>query len=413
MKTGIVTKKYSRFIIIITGIILFALSCISPFEPDYKGGEDNLLVVDGSLIKGYEKQVINISRSSSVSQPKYQPVENCYVKIMDDSGNEFVFFEESQGKYAAHIDDALLTYDTQYKLVFSTPSGEHYESGYQRLLKTAPVDSIYSVKENHYIPDSLKYMQGLQFYVDLDAPDDASRFYRWQIQETWEIHAGYMISGLYDGNVIIFDPSKPSDSLYYCWDTKTATGIYTYSTSNLSHNILKEIPLHFKPHYSPDLIIKYCATVRQFALNEDAFYYWHQKEIELNESGQIYTTQPSQLISNIYNVNDPGEKVLGFFWVSSCTIKHMFEKNPFVRSIIGPESCISYGICTDDLGDTEKLMNTLYNVIRNTRNFPEPPVYLYYVVDQMSGLACIFFTKDECIDCRLMGGTNHRPDFWQ
>ena len=30
---------------------------------------------------------------------------------------------------------------------------------------------------------------GIQFYVDLDAPVDASRYYRWVLEETWENHA--------------------------------------------------------------------------------------------------------------------------------------------------------------------------------------------------------------------------------
>jgi len=411
MKTATPARKKGGVIIIITGFILFALSCISPFEPDYKGGEHGLLVVDGSLVKGLETQVITISRASSISQPEFRPVENCQVKITDESGNEFLFNEEANGKYTAHIDDALLNYDTRYRLVFNTPSGENYESGYQKLLRTAAVDSVYRLKEYYYNPDSANYTKGLQFYVDLDAPDDASRYYRWQIEETWEIRAWWKIYGVYDGNTITLDSDGwPSDSLYYCWPTKMATGIYTYSTNNLSHNILKKIPLHFKPSYSPDMTIKYCATVRQFALNEDAYYYWHQKETELNESGQIYTTQPSQIRSNIYNINDPDEKVLGFFWASSCTIKHVFEENPFTRIPIGPASCRSYQMCTAQ--SEQELINMLYVLIRSIKNFPKAPVFITVSINPYTGDLCAALSNDECIDCRKMGGTNHKPDFW-
>ncbi len=139
---------------------------------------------------------------------------------MDDSGNEFSFKEESPGKYVASIDDALLNYDTQYKLVFSIPSGENYESGYQTLIKTAPIDSIYCLREFH---SALEYnesdIEGLQFYVDLNAPDDATKYYKWQINETWEMHAGYKIYGVYDGKTVRLN-NWPSDSLYYCSKTK-------------------------------------------------------------------------------------------------------------------------------------------------------------------------------------------------
>ena len=94
--------------------------------------------------------MILISKTSPISQPEYLPVENCHVKVMDNTGNEFAFNEESPGKYVANIDDAWLNYDKQYKLIFTTPSGDGYESDYQQLLKTAPVDSLYGIEEYHY-----------------------------------------------------------------------------------------------------------------------------------------------------------------------------------------------------------------------------------------------------------------------
>jgi hypothetical protein len=408
MKTGIKVRNRIRLFTVCISLTFVAPDCISLFEPDYKGEESDLLVVDGSLIKGFETQVIYISRSSSILQPQYKPLENCHVKIMDDSGNEFVFIEESPGKYIASIDDALLNYNDRYRLIFGTPSGEYYESGLQTLLKSPPVDSIYCFKEVHYFADSSRYIEGLQFYADLNANDDASRYYRWQIVETWELHASRKIEGVYDGEAVRLS-TIPSDSLYYCWKTKSATGIYTSSTTALSHNIIKKIPLHFVLGSSPILAIKYGATVRQFALNKDAYDYWHQKEAELNESDNIYTTQPNQNKSNIFNVNNPDEKVLGFFWASSFTEKHLLVKNPFFTNPEGPSSCESIGIATYLC--CQELIDYLFTTVRNMKDFPQPPVYIY-VVGLVSGQNVYYFTKDECIDCRMMGATNHKPEFW-
>jgi len=409
---GIAIKKGKWFIIIMC-IALFALRCYSPFEPDYKG-VGNILAVEGGIIKGLKKQEIKISIASSISEPKYQPLENCQVKVMDDSGNEFIFNEESQGKYTANIDDAFLNYGTQYKLVFSTPSGENYESGYQKLLKTAPVDSIYTYKENQInSAKNLENTPGLQFYVDLNAPDDASKYYKWQIEETWEVHANYMISGIYDGKTVKVTVD-PSDSLFYCWKTKTAEGVYTFSTINLSHNNVKKIPLHFKLSTSTDLGIKYAATVRQFALNKDAYNYWHQKEIEMNESGQIFTSQPYQTKSNIANINNPNENVLGFFWASSCSVKHLFLKDPFNTGEGGYGQCKTIILPSNLVG--KELENALLNLILRTKNIPKPPLYIYTVCG-MSG--CIYYVAltNDCIDCRMNhlygNGINQKPDFWE
>jgi hypothetical protein len=397
-------------LIAFTVIMLLAISCITPFEPDLKV-ESNLLVVDGSLIKGQQKQEIRISRSTSFTKPVLQFEEECIVRVVDDSGNEFIFNEESPGKYVASIDDALLSYTSHYKLMISTPSGQDYESDYQALPETPPVDSIYSIRETQYVPDADESLSGMQFYVDLDAPDDASRYYRWQVVETWELHALHKIYGVYDGKTIVIDQFNPSDSLYYCWDSKMANGIYTYSTISQAQNKLSKVPLHFKPYNSPELTIKYSATVRQFALDEDAYYYWHQKETELKESGQIYETQPGQVRSNIHNTMNPDEKVLGYFWVSSVTEKHAFEKNPFYNDkAIDPASCVTYGACAEVVDSN--LIKSMYRITQFTWNFPLPPVYLYYERGS-TGLNCFYFTKDACIDCRRIGGTNHKPYFWE
>jgi hypothetical protein len=409
----IIALKSNRLVIFIVSFTLFAMSCISPFEPNYKG-ESNMLVVEGSIIKGLEKQEIKISRASSISNPASIPVINCQVKVVDDFGNEFVFSEVSQGKYVATIDDALLSYNNQYKLLFSIPSGENYESDYQTLLKTAPVDSIYTIEEFHLDPNSGKDIQGLQFYADLNVPDDAPKFYKWQIEETSEVHAGYKICGIYDGKTVSLALNS-SDSLYYCWATKIADGFYTSSTVDLSHNIIKKIPLHFKSSTSKDLVIKYCATVKQFALNKDAYDYWHQKEMESKGTGQLYTTQPNQFKSNISNPGNPDEKVLGFFWVSSCSEKRLFLKDPFNKFVQGEGvTCTTLSLSASVAG--EALENALLNLILRSKNVPKPPLYIYQICGMFG---CYYFVDltNACIDCRKNlrsgTGTTKRPDFWE
>jgi len=411
------TKKSNRFIIIIVSLTLFALSCISPFEPKYKG-ETNFLVVEGSIIKGFKKQVINISRASSVSNPVYTPITNCQVKVINDSGNEFIFSEDSQGKYVATIDDALLNYNDLYKLVLSLPSGENYESGYQKLLKTSPVDSIYYKREYHYnqkLNDNS--IEGIQFYADLNAPDDASRYYKWQIEETWEVHATKKIYGVYDGNTVRVT-LMPSDSLFFCWKSKPALGFYTSSTNNLSHNTIKKIPLNFTLSTADEFLIKYCATVREFALNKDAYDYWHQKELDMNESGQIYSTQPAQIKSNISNTGNPDEKVLGFFWVSSCSEKHLFLENPFGKYPIPGNSCTTVSLYANKYGPEMEIPILNYITSLKKIPIPKPPVYIYFECNPFSG-DCYYFIAltNDCLDCRLIpgyaSGTNHKPDFWE
>jgi hypothetical protein len=404
----IITTKFSYHLITtIISFMLFFTGCISPFEPDIQG-ENGLLVVDGSLIKGSETQVIMISKTSPISQPEFLPVENCNVRIMDNTGNEFVFNEESPGKYVANIDEAWLNYDKQYKLIFTTSSGDDYESNYQALLESTPVDSLYGIPEYHYSSVTGKESnKGMQFYVDLDAPEDASRYYRWVLEETWEKRTEEEIWGVYDG--LNIKPFYPHDSLYRCWETKDVTGLYSVSTILLSENRIKKIPLHFVESTSPKLDIKYCATIKQYTLNADAYDYWYQKEKELNQSGNIYTSQPSQPKSNIHNTNNPDEQVEGFFWVASCSIKHVFVKKPFSGPPHSDIKCEGVGCYIESTNPNEIVALLMYTLSEYAPIIPDPPVYITFSQNTQYNIVI----TPRCVDCRLLGGVAQKPDFWE
>ena len=402
----------SRLIFILLGIsFLFIKSCIAPYTANYEGNSDTL-VVDGSLIKGNDEQIIKISRASSILLPKdqyakIQPLSGCQVKIVDDIDNEFIFTERNEGEYVAIIDDALLNYEAQYKLMLKTPNGDDYESDFQQLLKSYPVDSVYSIREYHYNTEqNTNDIGGFQLYVDLNTPDDASKYYRFQIEETWEVRSSYVISGIWDGNTVTLNDWW-EDSIYYCWKSKYAEGIYTTSCLNLSQNKIVKIPLLFKLEDSKELGVKYCATVKQFPLDKNAYNYWHQKEIELTESGQIYTSQPSQVESNVHNINNPKEKVLGYFWVSSVSFKRTFLENGIGGEF--PFECEYISIMPDS-PDKHNIEAEILQAISVTRNIPNPPLYIYRIC---SG-GCIYYValSDFCIDCRKMEGTIVKPDFW-
>jgi len=372
---------------LLVGTSLIFTLCIDPFEPDINE-EENLITIDGSMIKGRVKQAITITRASSLMDPEFMPLENCNVKIIDDSGNEFMFYEESGGTYVAEIDDEFLQYNRQYKLVFSTPEGNTYESALETLLKSAPVDSFYSIKESQYSSSSEEMEERVQFYVDLKAPEEGTRYYRWEVVETYEYHSPYYIDGYYDGQEYYYFP-RPLDSLYACWTTQKVSGLYSSNTINLIKNEKKKIPLNYVARGSIKLSVKYSLLIRQYALNEGAYDYWHQAKVEAEESGGLYTSQPAQSISNIVNINDKEEKVLGFFWASSRSEKRIFFEEP--SQYVKP-----FDYCVLDTLDTV---------------YPGPGPYpIYFTYNPLTDTRKT--ANQECFDCTKKGGSLEKPDFW-
>jgi hypothetical protein len=153
--------------------------------------------------------------------------------------------------------------------------------------------------------------------------------------------------------------------------------------------------------------IKYCATIRQYALNADAYEYWYEKERELNESGNIYTIQPSQPKSNIHNTKNPNELVMGFFWVASCTVKRVFIKS--LTSSPEGFSCSSIGAYCESTNFDDIAACIYYQLIGFADILTEAP---YYISVQYGTQYSIYLTP-WCADCRWLGGVARKPDFWE
>jgi hypothetical protein len=391
---------------------LLLTCCIDPFNPDVSE-PINLLTVDGSIIKGRETQSIIIKKSIAINDTGFIEVENCQVKVVDDQSNEFLFEEGEEGEYTSEIDDERLVINRSYRLIIETPEGERYESTPEIMHESPPIDTVYYHIEEDYSLNSNEEFSGLRFYIDLKAKEEGSRYFRWIIDETWELRmpliAEYAIIG--DSTYIMpphFDPVwgyvqqrlvadpiiiKIDEPIHICWKNLVFKGMFLENTLNLSKNEKEKIPLHFVRGKSEKLRVKYSINVQQYALSEGAFNYWQQKKVELQESGGLYTTQPAQTMSNIVNVNNPDETILGYFWTSTKSEKRIYYDGPFENKIFYdcPPDTISISPFTFPWG-------------------PSYPIYYYILPGSFNLLQITSLAR--CFDCRMHGGTLEKPEFW-
>ena len=183
-------------------------------------------------------------------------------------------------------------------------------------------------------------------------------------------------------------PAQDKDALFYCWTTREVIGLYSANTLNLLRNEKKKIPLNNVDGTTQRLSVKYSLLVRQYALNEGAYNYWNDKRVVLGESGGLYTSQPSQLISNIRNVNDPEENVLGYFWASSVSEKRIFTRRPPGMRV----NMMDCELISIDSIDFAAVIYPLHMVILDEERW---------------------VLTNYCADCLYKGETNIKPDFWE
>ena len=141
--------------------------------------------------------------------------------------------------------------------------------------------------------------------------------------------------------------------------------------------------------------IKYSILVNQYSLNEEDYAYWEKIQNIAVQVGGLYDIIPASVPSNIRCIEDPNEKVLGYFSVSAMTSKRIFIKDNFEGIVNKYANCI-----TDTVG---------------TSNFPGVNITAWILFAHLCSIPCVPFyeitTHKECTDCTLRGSLI-KPDYW-
>jgi len=371
--------------------MLILVTCVKPFDPQIKSNEENKFVVSGLVTDQEGWQEVEVSLSSPIESPEYIPVSGCMAVIRDNLGHDFPLDEYKPGHYRVWMSQEYLTPGTSYRLEVLTRDGEELESGFDMMYKGPPLDSVYYLLEDAPTPNPDLFYRGMQFYVDLNAEGDYSQNYKWDILETWEYRAAHPVTYYYDGTHHQVIP--PDSTNQVCWITGLAKNVFTLSTKSLAQNIYTKYPLQFVDgHHSSRLGILYSFLVRQLALSEGAFNYWEQLRINSNTEGGLYEKQPLAIQGNIVNVTNPEKVVLGYFYAASESSRRYFYND--VEGIVLDFTNYCYESGLGRFGWKEFFKW-------------EYPVYYYY-----NDFGIVRILNRECIDCRLLGGTTEKPDFW-
>lgn len=380
------TSTMLRFLM----LALVVTSCIKPFEPNIKSSDAHKYVVSGQVTNVDELQTVNVSRTSSINDPQYIPVTGCVVQIIDDKGNKFDMADMYDGNYTTTIDAILMASGSSFMVEVNTPDGEKLVSEFDQISTSPPVDSVYFIRKDIEGNIPGQFTLGIQFYLNFKGSASDSRYYRWNIIETWEYHADYPLEWWYDGT--IHHEIPPDYSRSVCWRTIKIPQIFTLTTTNLSENEFDQLQLQYVDNMSSRLAYGYSMLVEQIALSEAAYNYWDQLLINSGQEGGLYERQPLAIRGNMTNLSNPDDIVLGFFNAASVTSKRIFVNVipdlPLDFSTYCSPSTLRKGLKEFTPGDYPAyLMGDAVNWF---------PVWLNH----------------ECVNCLMLGGINVKPDFW-
>ncbi|MBN2614993.1 MAG: DUF4249 domain-containing protein [Bacteroidales bacterium] len=380
-----------KHIFFIVALLLSTNSCIDSYTPAIKSVDIGKYVVMGRVDRNDSVQTVNISMTSSVSDPKYIPIIGCSVVILDDQGHEFPLYSLGDGSYVGWVDPQYMTEGSRFKIKVITPKNEVLESDYDQMPTDAKIDSVYYELKN--IEEKSGHVtHGIQFYLNMNDIPANSHYFKWNVYETWEHRTLYPIEWYYDGKVEHVFP--PDSSKMICWNTDKSTEIYIMNTENFTGNSYQKFTLNFVSNETEKLAHGYSLLVEQVALSQAAYDFWQRMKLNYDRGGNLYEKQPAIILGNMHDVSDPKKEVLGYFSATASQKKRIFVASVPQLSITYPDYC-NFNV----LGRGGFL---------NISPFTYPA---YLASDGKGGFQMVVMGK-ECVDCMLFRGTNVKPSFW-
>jgi len=377
-------------------IFLFAIamsSCIDEYWPDVLPKYQNALVVDGEITNKPGPYTIKLSLSSDINNPQFRPLTRCEVVISEEHGISEILEEIEEGVYSTAIDGIQGKCGNSYKLSIITPTGNQYETEFDRMAFPTEIDTIYTEIEYQEHPYyNYRNITGFRFFIDTYTADTNVNYYLWQLKPTYKFNANYRIKYYFDGQ---FHPFSPSDSLYTCYLTKLEPEIFLYNTLDINTPKITKFPLHWVTTETKELSIRYSLFVSQYSLTEDAYQYWSDIKSLDNEQGTLHSRLPFQIRGNVNSIDNMDESVLGYFIVAGVSTKRVFMNRPNGVDWYYLDSCNLYPVD----------MNILY---QNRHKWP------LYLPANYSGEGHSYAWVDYqwCVNCTEAGGYLSKPDFW-
>ncbi len=387
-------KPLSIKILLFLSIIYY--SCIERYYPEDYIKKNSKIVVDALITDLSENQKIKLSKSNLPGNEEFLPLSNCQVIVKDENKNEFIFTENitAPGTYEGIINLNLLKEGTQLMLYFMTEDGEEYISDFEEYIPCPEIDSVYHELQYKPTEDPDVTLAGYQFFVDLLATEKDSRYYRIQIDETWEYHSDWPIKNFYDINGVYRSLVVTDYSLFTCYKTIPVDEIFILNTSGLEQNQYYKLPLHFVSDETQRLLYQYSLLIKQYSLSESAYTFWENLKKNNQESGGLFDSQPVLVKGNIHNVNNQREEVLGYFGLSSINQKRIIIKNVKDLLFMNVPHCFPTEVKPPLPG--------------------ERPLYFISEYSEDWGVTYnAYYAGEDCFDCTLHGGTTKEPDFFK
>ncbi len=348
----------SKSFLILFVWILFT-SCVDIFDGDFTSSGSDRIVITGG-ITNTEMPTIRVYRSLPFEQVGSSAllINDAHVWIEDGQGRVFEFetgedvderdlhfFKHpnppigapseifwdidtvkesftSNPRYEPINKDFIGEVGQTYTLFVELPDGNTYSSTPQLLTPAPEIVNAYGEYERARVINELGNEAPnhvWHLYVETSVPTDQDQYLTWRYKGIYEVETfpeDFCGQPQNDCNPGIAHPREvPPGCCKYCYVSEFGTGFPTAaSRESPSARIARQIatiPIDGNKVYN-----HYQANIFQLSVSKEVFQYLESVNQQITGQGTIFDPTPTTTRGNIFNIDDPEEKVLGMFYVA-------------------------------------------------------------------------------------------------
>jgi hypothetical protein len=397
-------------LIVIFFSVFFLCTCIDPYSPKLKGYE-SLLVVEGLITDENSAYTVKVSRTIQGQDAIPTKVTDALVFITDGNGNRAELTTQGNGTYITDSKSFRGAVGRNYVLHVITSDGNEYESDQCMMQPVPDIDSIYYNKDSELTNNGTDTQEGIMFYVNSKGIDN-SHYYRWDYEETWKFKVPTPKRFDYINDTTILAVANVKE---FGWKSNKSNEVLIHSPlSGVTDGTMNK-PIHFVASAKSDrLSLQYSILIRQYSISKEEYDFWNSMEKVNNSGADIFASQPFPVISNIHNIRNSSELVLGYFQVSAVKQKRKFVSFSEIVALDMP----TYHYPCERIEKEPKdykmqfglapTWDDVYNMFcLNSNYYFVEPRY----IPETTKLLKLVFAKPECADSEITG-TSIKPDFW-
>ena len=304
-------------------LLAFAIvGCVEPYALKINSFEE-ALVIEATITNEFKKQEVKISKTYRFEENGPTFESNAIVFVTDNNGNQYEF-EEQSDKYVSTSEFQAIP-GRQYQLNITTDDGRNYISKTEALTTVNQIESVNTTAE------TIDGVNGVQITVNSFDPTNSSKYYRYEYEETskvtapkWKPFKAVVMPPNTEINHPFIELFPRETEALTCYSLAKSNTLLLTSTNLQSEDKVTNFPIRFISSSDYTIAERYSILVKQYVQNLES-YTFYKTLSEISGSGSILSqNQPGFFYGNIRSVENPSEKVIGFFDVASLSSKRIF-----------------------------------------------------------------------------------------